>query len=345
MPALTDKAATILVTGANGFVGAWVVSKLLNRGYSVRAAVRTQSKGRHLLDTNSQYGDKLEIAAVGDIATDGAFDEAVKGVDGIIHTASPVTMAADDPKELIEPAVNGAVGILASALKHGSSVKRIVVTSSFSAVIPFPSPPVTITEALWNDAAVKDCEENGRNAKPMSKYAASKTLAERAVWAFHKEHKSKVTWDVTVINPPFIFGPVVHEVTTPDSLNSSTKLFYDGLVKGESHGQDPSKYPDGGWVDIRDIAEAHIKALEVPAAGGERVLVIKDTFVWQDFYDIANSLSPKPYHTLATGTPGAILVRNRKVNMEKAPRLLGLEYIAAEEMIKDTLADYVRRGW
>ncbi|KZT29948.1 D-lactaldehyde dehydrogenase [Neolentinus lepideus HHB14362 ss-1] len=343
MPALNNTNATVLVTGANGFVGAWIVKKLLEQGCSVRAAVRTESRGQHLLDTNNNYGGRLQIVAIGDIAKDGAFDEGVRGVEAIIHTASPVTLVADEPKELIEPAVNGAVGILASALKNGSSVQRIIIASSFAAATTDSDVPVTVTENSWNDSAIKDCEENGTQASQLSKYAASKTLAEKAVWAFFEKHKPQVNWDITVLNPPWIFGPVVQEVTTAETLNASCKTWYDILVKGEPYG-DLLTSPDRGWIDVRDVADAHILALQIPAAGGERILISNKPFVWQDMIDVANSMSPKPYHTLAKGTPGAA-VRKLTINTEKEHRILGLRYKTAEELVRDAFANYAARGW
>ncbi|KZT29949.1 D-lactaldehyde dehydrogenase [Neolentinus lepideus HHB14362 ss-1] len=341
MPALTSTNATILVTGANGFLGAWIVEKLLERGYSVRAAVRNQAKGQHLLATNKAYGEKLQICTVGDIGKPGAFDEAMRGVDGVIHVASPVALDAEDPKDLIDTAVNGTTGILDSVLKNGASVKRVVFTSSFTTVLSYPNHPVTVAEDSWNDNCIKDCEENGKNAQQLSKYAASKTLAEKAVWPFYEKHKYEVDWDITVLNPPFILGPILHEVTTVNTLTSSSKYLYEALVEGKFLGGNPLTFPSRGWIDVRDAADAHPKSLEVPAAGSERIIISTDSFVWQD---LANSLSLKSFYTIAKGTSG-IRVRNVTINTEKEHRILGLEYKTLEDMVRDTFADYVGRGW
>ncbi|EEB99042.1 hypothetical protein MPER_01342, partial [Moniliophthora perniciosa FA553] len=111
---------------------------------------------------------------------EGAWDEAVKGVDGIIHTATQVNLDAIEPKEIIDPAVNGVLGLLNSAMKYGSSLQRIVYTSSCAAIKgTSPTKAVSVSEADWNDEPVKECEKKGKEASGFTKYDASKTLAER----------------------------------------------------------------------------------------------------------------------------------------------------------------------
>ena len=164
---------------------------------------------------------------------DGAFDEAVKGVDAIAHTASPFHFKADDPSELIVPAVRGTTGILASALAHApQAVNRIVITSSCAAVLTPARQPGLFSEEDWNEASIAAVESQGRAAPNAEKYRASKTLAERAAWAFWEEHKTEVGWDLVVLNPPFVFGPVVHEVANAAALNESARDWYDTVVKG-----------------------------------------------------------------------------------------------------------------
>ncbi|KAJ2977227.1 hypothetical protein NQ176_g4494 [Zarea fungicola] len=194
------------------------------------------------------YGEDLQIIAVGDIEKEHAFQEAVQGVHGIIHTASPVTLAADDPQE--------------SARQYGPLIQRIVLTSSCVAILDTSDKEVTVSEKNWNNERVKECETLGRNASPLSKYAASKTLAEQAAWDFVKSH-CKLHWDLVVINPPWIFGPPIHELTGPKSLNPSCNLFFNALVNNDFMGMEPTERPGHGWVDVRDVAAAHIRALEV----------------------------------------------------------------------------------
>ncbi|PBK74752.1 NAD(P)-binding protein [Armillaria solidipes] len=347
MPAVTDTNTIVLVTGANGFVGTWIVGDLLKGGYSVRAAVRNEGRGKHLLDIYKSYGDKLKLVAVGDISNSGAFDDAVKGVDAIIHTASPVHLSADDPSELIDPAVGGVEGILKSALKNGSdSLKRIVITSSCAAIIAFSLIPVTISETVWNEAPVIECEEKGRDASSLAKYSASKTLAEKAAWAFYEKHKPEIKWDISTINPPWVFGPVIHEVTTVDSLNSSSRFWHNAIVKEDFDGYSSLTTPGHGWVDVRDVATAHVRAMEVPSAGGERIIVSAGSWVWQDWLDVISKLSPNPYpsRTLPRGTPG-ICQRAITFDTSKEKRILDIKFRTMEEMARDVLADYECRGW
>jgi uncharacterized protein YbjT (DUF2867 family) len=99
MPTLApNSGALILVTGANGYIAVHLVRELLEKGYRVRGTVRAESKATHLRKTFASYGDKLELVIVDDITKEGAFDEAVKGVDAVEHTASPFHTRFDDPQ-------------------------------------------------------------------------------------------------------------------------------------------------------------------------------------------------------------------------------------------------------
>ncbi|KAK0475280.1 hypothetical protein IW261DRAFT_1496772 [Armillaria novae-zelandiae] len=352
MPAIQAKsAAKVLVSGANGYIAIWVVRTLLERGYSVRGTVRSTEKGKHLLEVFKGYGQKFDVVVVEDITEEGAFDEAVKGVDAIAHTASPFYLNAVDPQELIGPAVKGTAGMLASALKNGSSVQRILVTSSCAAVLHVSPEPKVFSEADWNEQAIKEIEEQGRDAPGIVKYRASKTLAEKAAWDFYKNHKSEIKWDLSVINPPFVFGPFIHDALNVDSLNESARVWYGIVAKEGSGGKSPEFLATQGsaWIDVRDLAEGHVRALETPAAGEERIIISAGSFVWQDWIDTANalSLSPIPSRTLPKGVPGAGKTAKHQIKYDTAKEkmILGLTLRTKEETAKDTLADFERRGW
>lgn len=162
-----------------------------------------------------------------------AFDEVVKGVDAIEHTASPFHFNVSDPQELIRPAVAGTTSVLQSALKFGTSVKRVVVLSSTAAIqtVGLDHPKV-FTEADWNEAAIKEIETKGKDANPVDAYMASKTLAERAAWTWYEKNKSSISWDLVTLNPPYVFGPIIHECKGVESLNTSAGLWYAMVLKG-----------------------------------------------------------------------------------------------------------------
>ena len=108
--------------------------------------------------------------------------------------------------DLIIPAVRGTTSILNSALKHGSNVKRVVLTSSVVAVFELTSLPRVFNETNWTDASVEAVKTKGSAVDPYTIYQASKTLAEKAAWEFVASHKSEISWDLVAINPPWIFG-------------------------------------------------------------------------------------------------------------------------------------------
>ncbi|KAG5650224.1 hypothetical protein H0H81_000267 [Sphagnurus paluster] len=328
----------VLVSGANGFIAIWVVRKFLEKGYRVRGTVRSADKGKFLEESFKSYGDKFEVFIVEDIAKAGAFDEAVKGVDVIAHTASPFHMNAVSPDELIGPAVNGTVGMLKSAAKNGDSVKRVVVTSSCASVLEIGVDKV-FSEADWNELAIREVKEQGDKAPGASKYRASKTLGEKAAWGFYEKNKADLKWDLAVLNPPFVFGPPIHDVKDPASLNTSARAWYDAvLVDGKS--KDFLTTQGSAYIDVRDVAEAHVLALEKEAAGGERIII--------SAVDAARALVPSPipsHATLPVGYPGIPSKPPVEYDTSKAARILGLKYRSKEELTRDTLADIEKRGW
>ncbi|KAJ7103957.1 hypothetical protein B0H15DRAFT_766839 [Mycena belliarum] len=337
MPAITS--GKVLVSGANGFIAAWVVRSLLEEGFSVRGAVRSKGKCAHLQETFASYGEKFELVVVPDITQDGAFDEAVKGVDAIEHTASPFHLNEAQPDEFLTPAIKGTVGILESALKHGTSVKRIVVTSSTAAILQVEKDPKTFSELDWNEQAPRELAEHGSAVPTITKYRASKTLAERAAWDFVKKHRSEITWDLVVINPPFVFGPHIHQGATPDVLNTSARQFYTMLTEPSS----PAVRHSGScWVDVRDVGRAHALALLKETAGGERIIVSAGPYVWQDWLDAAPD-APK----YQKGVPGAgkDAVHQLRYDASKSERVLGMTYYTMAETARDAAADWEARGW
>lgn len=346
MPAIAP-GNTVLVTGANGFLAVHVVDAFLRHGYSVRGTVRSPRKGAHLHNLFSSYGDKFETVIVKDITEEGAFDEVVKGVDAVAHTASPFHFEADDPNELIIPAINGTKGILQSAHKS-TTIKRIVIVSSTAAISNAPDPSKVYTEENWNDAAVYAVEKNGKRATGREKYSASKTLAEKAAWDWYNDNKGSVKWDLTTINPPYVFGPTMHEIEKLEDLNTSSALWYKSIVKDNGGGPELGK-SIGSYVDVRDVALANVLAIEKEAAGGERILASAAPFTWQDMIDAARKVGPSiGLNDLPKGYvdyDASKVAHEHVFNNSKLKNILGLKLMSMEDTARDTLTDFKNRGW
>ncbi|TEB26681.1 D-lactaldehyde dehydrogenase [Coprinellus micaceus] len=351
MPALpsTNPNPTILITGANGYIGTWAVKTTLERGYSVRAVVRTESKSASLRELFGNYIEKgkLEFKYVEDLTKDGAYDEVVKDVDAILHIASPLPTQSSDPQDTIPPAVEGTLGMLQSALKTGNNVKRVVITSSTAAVVTNDLEEArTFTEADWNERVIKQVEEGGSNVHFFLFYRASKILAEKAAWNFYNTNKSSIGWDMTTINPPYVYGPSLEpHIASPSSIGGTQQLWWNQVVDIPSEGLTKEALGIKGgntWVDVRDLAEAHVRALEREGAGGERIIV-------SGWIDTVNALAspaiqpvlPKGYPELASGE----IPYHIRVDTSKGERLLGLKYRTKEDMVRDIWADVERRGW
>ncbi|GAB1519085.1 hypothetical protein RhiTH_002151 [Rhizoctonia solani] len=331
--------ATVLVTGASGFIAVWVVKTFLEEGYTVRGTVRSASKGDYLTDLFKNYGDKFQYVIVEDIAKEGAFDEAVKGVDAVAHTASPFHFQADDPQTLIEPAVKGTLGILASVHKYAPNVQRIVITSSVAAIMDGSKPSGTVfTEDNWNIFSLDEVETKGKAAAGGDNYRASKTLAEKAAWVFLEERKPK--FDIATINPPMVFGPILHQVSNPESLNTSVAMLYKILHTKEADlTKETLLSSNMNFVDVRDVALAHVRALENPEAGGQRFITSGGTLCWQDALDVL-----APPHPRGTPGSGKGLVHSR-YDASKATSVLGIDFKGLEESVRDTEEGLRRRGW
>jgi len=332
----------VLVTGANGYLATWVVRKYLEAGYSVRGAVRSLSKSAFLKDKFAQYGDRLELVAVEDITKDGAFDEAVKGVDAIAHTASPFHYNVTNPDDLIVPAVQGTTSILKSALKHGNNLKRLILTSSGVAVLEVTTVPRVFNESNWNEAAVEAVKTKGSAAGPFVIYCASKTLAEKAAWEFVGTHKSEISWDLAVINPTLILGPSLGPAPTIDDINTSQREVYD-ILTGAPTG--PPLASQSVWVHVAVAAEAHVRATHTAAAGGQRIVINSASFAYQDLLNAAVELGipnvPRGEPSLTKDVPFNITFKTTR-----AEEVLGLTQVTPlKDVVAESVEDFKARGY
>ncbi|KAI9340857.1 hypothetical protein BDR26DRAFT_820254 [Obelidium mucronatum] len=323
----------VLVSGVSGYIGCHVARELLQKGYAVRGTVRSQQKAdqvRLALAPFVQSADSLEFSIVADIGTTGAFDSAVAGVDFVLHTASPFHYSVTDPeKDLIDPAVRGTLGVLESVSKHGKSVKRVVITSSMASIRNSPTTnPAGLSELDWNVMAMGQFTELKEKTPPAVAYSASKAFAEKAAWEFMK--KEPRAFDLAVINPPFVFGPIIHPCANIESLNTSVKMvadFYTNTTK------EINPLMAAGRVDVRDVAKAHVLAMTEPKASGERFVISSGPFTHQKLIEVLSKKFPgRPYASgVTTGVPVPELNQKAKDNLGMT------HYIEFEDSITDTV--------
>jgi nucleoside-diphosphate-sugar epimerase len=245
----------ILVTGGSGFVGSHVILKLLEAGHDVRTTVRNLSREAEVRATLERAGaDTTKLSFFpADLERDAGWAEAVAGCDYVHHVASPFPPAQPkNENELIRPAREGTLRVLRAARDAG--VKRVVVTSSFAAIgYGHGQRDTPYTEADWTDP-------DGPSVQP---YMKSKTLAERAAWDFVAREGGGM--ELAVVNPVGIFGPALNG-------DLSTSVF---LVKTMLEGKMPGTPRLWlGVVDVRDVADLHLRAMTDPSAAGERFLAV-----------------------------------------------------------------------
>lgn len=259
-----DKTKPVLVTGATGYVAGWIVKRLLDDGITVHAAVRDPGNTEKLrfLDTLAEKSPGTIEYFKTDLMEKGSYTEAMQGCELVFHTASPFTLAVEDPlRDLVKPAQLGTRNVLETA-NQTESVKRVVVTSSVAAIYGDNadienSTRETFTEEDWNTTS-------SLNHQP---YSYSKTLAEQEAWRIAR---AQDRWDLVVINPSFVLGPGINPFATSESF-TLLKQFGNGSMKSGV----PAFYI--GAVDVREVADAHIKAGFTPSASGRYITSGHDT--------------------------------------------------------------------
>lgn len=333
----------VLVTGGTGFIAQHCILAMLAAGYRVRTTVRSlkrEDEVRSYLKAGGvEPGDRLSFA-VADLSSDGGWAEAATGCTFVHHGASPTPSGEyASEEEWIRPAVEGNLRVLRAARDAG--VKRVVLTSAFGAVgmghKPMKRP---FNETDWSDV-------NGKIAP----YQKSKTLSERAAWDFIAREGGGL--ELASVNPVAVMGPALG----PDYSHSIR------LVKSLMDGQPGCPRINSGYVDVRDVADLHLRAMTDPAAKGERFIAIAGESMWM--VDVAKILrrrmgaaaSKVPtreipnwlVRLLALTNPALkpvapLLELNMNATSEKAQRLLGWSPRSAEESIVAAAESLVRLG-
>jgi nucleoside-diphosphate-sugar epimerase len=332
----------ILVTGANSFIGNWIVKYLVEKGYNVRGTVRSKDKESQVLEgIEKENHYQISFVYINDITID-SFDEAVQDVNGIIHVASPFHFNVKDPeKDLLLPAIRGTTGVLQSAHKYNQNnenkIKRIIITSSFASIVDGSlglRPGYIYTEKDWSPltyeqgvAAIND---------PVTVYRASKACAERAAWQFIEKEKPSFT--IATICEPMVFGPRVGGFKSLNDLNTSNSSIWSFITSGKN-----SQIPETRaitQVDVRDVAYTHIAALEKARDRNERYLISAGSWSYQLVADIVHQSNIIPQtikDTTPIGIKGQQLPDHYQIDSSKAENELGVTFITFNKTIEDLI--------
>lgn len=326
------KMTTVLVTGATGYIAQHIVQELINQNYKVVGTVRTAAKGDQLV---KDFGSKFSYEIVGDIGAPGAFDKAVENhpeAEVLIHTASPATPKVENPeRDIIIPAIEGTKSAIQSAILHGKNIKHFVLTSSVVAMANvFAQPSTKVTEESWSPITWDVAKTDGVKA-----YSGSKKFAEQAAWELINKGQHKFTF--TTVNPVYVVGPQAFDRNAKGEVNVSAEVIT-SLLRLKPTDEIPAKiFP---FIDVRDVAKAHVAAFANPKAHGKRLLLEAGLVSSQYAINLVHKHFPQL--DLPVGDPDSgKFLGHGFLDSSVTREILGINYRDFEESIVDNTKQFI----
>ena len=324
---------TVLVTGGTGFIGLHCLQQLLDKGYKVKTTIRSESRKQEVMEAMKKHSSNFENLEffIADLLSDDGWSEAVNGSKYVLHVASPFFLGEPENEDVfIKPAVEGTLRVLKACAD--ADVKKVVLTSSFAAVgYGHPKEKEVYTEEDWSSV---DGE--------ISPYAKSKTLAEKAAWEFVENLEESKKFELTVINPVAVTGPML----TSDIGSSN-----DFLLKLISGSMPACPKIHMGYIDVRDVAKAHIFSMTEEKTNGERIIVSENEMF---FAEVGKTLNEAGFKKSPTKEMPNFLVKimslfvgelktllsalNRKgdIDKTKAKSFFNWDFISTEKSVTET---------
>ena len=263
----------VLVTGSTGFIGLHCIHQLIEKGYSVNGTLRSKSREEEVRSSlkKANLSDANLSLYECDLMSDDGWEKAIDGCDYVLHIASPfINGLPDHEDELIKPALTGTQRILKLSATN-PQIKKIIITSSFAAVGDTFNGQTVFNESDWSDP----------NNNKISAYNKSKTLAEKSAWDFMESNPS---FKLTVINPVGVIGPMLS-----DDIGTSN-LFVKKILDGSTPGN-PGLHI--GFVDVRDVARAHVDSIKNEKSDNKRIILSKDEIWVSELSEILRNLGYK----------------------------------------------------
>ena len=263
----------VLVTGSTGFIGLHCIHQLIEKGYSVNGTLRSKSREEEVRSSlkEANLSDANLSLYECDLMSDDGWEKAIDGCDYVLHIASPfINGLPDHEDDLIKPALTGTQRILKLSATN-PQIKKIIITSSFAAVGDTFNGQTVFNESDWSDP----------NNNKISAYNKSKTLAEKSAWDFMESNPS---FKLTVINPVGVIGPMLS-----DDIGTSN-LFVKKILDGSTPGN-PGLHI--GFVDVRDVARAHVDSIKNEKSDNKRIILSKDEIWVSELSEILRNLGYK----------------------------------------------------
>ena len=309
----------VLVTGATGYIGLHCIHQLLNQGYAVNGSVRSPERKEEIFEALQKHNTPTENLNLYtfNLTEDDGWDEGMEGCDYLLHVASPIALENHDEDFFVKPAVAGVKRAFKFAKKH--NVKKVVLTSSVAAIFDTLEEKTYYDETDWSDP----------DNPSISHYSKSKTLAERAAWDFVKNEDNP--FELAVINPALVIGP-----SLSGDLGESNKA-----IAMVATGKMPVAVPlQFGYVDVRDVATAHVLAMQNSNSNGERfALAEKD--LW--YKDVAKVLRDNGFDKAPTFNVPVWLAKIL-ANFSKELKIT-LPYLGRVRSVKNTSKAKDILGW
>ena len=309
----------VLVTGATGYIGLHCIHQLLNQGYAVNGSIRSPERKDEIFEALKNHNtptDNLKLF-IFNLSEDDGWDEGMEGCDYVLHVASPIALESQSEDFFVKPAVAGVKRALKFAKKH--NVKKVVLTSSVAAIFHGMELKEYYDETDWSDP------EN----PSIDHYSKSKTLAERAAWDFIESEGNP--FEFTVINPALVIGP-----TLSGDLGESNKA-----IQMVSTGKMPVAVPlQFGYVDVRDVAAAHILAMQNPSSNGERFALAEKDLWYKDVSKLLRENGFDKAPKISVPTWVAKIIANFSKELK-----LALPYLGRVRSVKNTSKAKDILGW